>query len=301
MKRTLLNLTQNILSSLSSDEVNSISDSTESLQVAEIIKTKYFDIISRVDLPDHDQLIQLDPSLDNSSPVLMHVPDGVSEIHWIKYFNSNVIGDSGPGSSEHDTNVDLDPVSSTVTAPPPGYQYVTILPVQQFIEMVNGFNPETANVESFQYGGNINGYHGTYNFYFKNDRQPTYCCLLSNINLIFDSYDATQDDTLQASKSMAWGRVVPTFRMEDNFTPELDDEQVALLLNESKALAYFELKQAIHPLAQQEVKRGWSAVQKTKNVNKRPTDFDALPNFGRRGGYMSAPISYFKERGFDTY
>ena len=58
MKYTLLEMTQDILSNMSSDEVNSISDTTESLQVATIIKQKYFDLISRVNRPEHDQLIQ---------------------------------------------------------------------------------------------------------------------------------------------------------------------------------------------------------------------------------------------------
>jgi len=37
MKSTVLDMTQSILSGLGSDEVNSISDTTESLQVAEVI------------------------------------------------------------------------------------------------------------------------------------------------------------------------------------------------------------------------------------------------------------------------
>lgn len=299
MKRTLLDLTQNILSSLSSDEVNSIGDSAESLQVAEIIKTKYYDIISRVDLPEHDQLIQLDPSLDESSPVLMHVPDSVAEIKWVKYFNSNILDTAQ--TTGHGINTNIVPSTTTTAPPPPGYQYVTILPVQQFVDMTNAFNPNIADVQSFVYQGNVSGFPGTYTFYFKNDRQPSYCCILSNFNIVFDSYDATQDTTLQASKTMAWGRVIPSFRMEDSFTPDLDDEQVALLLNEAKSLAYFELKQATHPLAMQEVKRGWSSVQKNKSVSNRPSYFDELPNFGRRGGYLSAPVSYFKARGFDSY
>ena len=54
MKYTLLEMTQDILSNMSSDEVNSISDTPESLQVATIIKQKYYDIVSRGDLPEHN-------------------------------------------------------------------------------------------------------------------------------------------------------------------------------------------------------------------------------------------------------
>ena len=86
MKFTLLDMTQNILSAMSSDEVNSISDTTESMQVAQIIKNKYYDIVSRGELPEHQELFQLDPATDGSTPVLMFVPDGVSKINSIRYF-----------------------------------------------------------------------------------------------------------------------------------------------------------------------------------------------------------------------
>lgn len=295
---TLLDITQNILSALSSDEVNSISDTTESMQVATIIKNKYFDIINRVNLPEHDEFIQLDPSLDGDSPVMMFVPDGVAEVKWLKYFNSNILNDATTGG--HDINVDIIPTENSTSPPPPGYQYVTILPIKQFVDMVNTFNPEESNVENFEFADNVNGFTGSYNFYYKNDRQPSYCCIVSNYNVIFDSFDNTQDSTLQASKTMAWGRVIPKFLMEDTFVPNLDDEQFTLLLNEAKALAYFELKQSIHPKAEQEIKRGWSSVQKNKAVTNRPTYFNELPNFGRRGGFATSGVSYFKSRGWDS-
>jgi len=302
MKRTLLDLTQDVLSALSSDEVNSIGDSTESLQVATIIKNKYFDIINRVNLTKHDQLVQLDPSLDPTIPVIMYVPDGVAEIVWLKYFNTNLI-DPGAVSShgKHDTNTDIVNFVDGIPQHVPGYAYVTILPVGQFIDMVNSFNPNSPNVDQFTFTDQGNGFPGTYTFYYKNDRTPSFCTILNNYNVIFDSFDATQDSTLQTSKTMAWGRVIPTFKMEDSFIPDLDDESFTLLLNEAKALAYFELKQTIHPKAEQEIKRGWSTVQKNKSVANKPSAFNQLPNFGRHGYFQNnyAAGSEFKARGWD--
>lgn len=290
---TLLELTQNVLSRMSSDEVNSISDSTESLQVATIVKNKYFDIINRVNLPEHDQLVQLDPSLDDTSPVLMYVPEGVADLKWIKYFDSNVLDGSNPSDQTHDTNVDLVTSTSTANAAP-GYLYVTILPANQFIDMVNSFNPRENNVESFTFVDSSNDFPGDFTFYYKNDRQPCYCTIISNYYVIFDSFDNTQDSTLQASKSMAWGRVIPNFQMVDSFIPDLAEEQFQLLLNEATALAFYELKQQPHQLAMQEASRGWSSVQKNKAVTNRPTYFNELPNFGRRSGV------YYGTRGFNN-
>lgn len=111
---TLLQLTQNVLSRLGSDEVNSISDTVESMQVARIIQNKYFDIISRGLVPENEQLYQLVPSTDPTQPTLMYIPAGVSTLRWIKYFDSNPSDSqqvSQFGSFSHGLNLDL--VSST--------------------------------------------------------------------------------------------------------------------------------------------------------------------------------------------
>ena len=114
-------MTQDILSNMSSDEVNSISDSSESLQVATIIKQKYYDIISRGDLPNHNQLFQLNASLDSTKPTLMTVPDGIGHIEYIKYYDSNPLDSSDVSIDTHGLNVDIVPSvvsftsSSTVT------------------------------------------------------------------------------------------------------------------------------------------------------------------------------------------
>lgn len=300
---TVLDMTQNILSAMSSDEVNSISDTPESLQVAQILKNKYFDIITRLNLPEHNQFIQLNPSLTQLVPVLMYVPDGVAEIEWLKYFNTNVNAD-GSTNSQHDLNLDLTASIATANTAP-GYQDVKKLEVRQFVDMVTAFNPSQSNVGTFTFDDIVDlddhDFQDNYTLYFYNDRQPTYYTILSNYQVLFDAYDATQDSTLQSSKVMAWGRVIPHWKSVDTFIPDLDDEQFQLLLNESKALAFLELKQQGHPLASMEVKRGWSTVQKNKSKFNKPTYFDALPDFGRRGGGFTSPISLFKARGWDTH
>jgi len=127
MKSTVLDMTQSILSGLGSDEVNSISDTTESLQVAEVIKQAYFNILARSRLPMQEEMFQLDDSLDVTQPVLMYRPDRVAKMEWIKYYDSKL--------------------------PVTGYQYkyVTILPVRQYLDMVNSFNIVETNVRTFTF------------------------------------------------------------------------------------------------------------------------------------------------------
>lgn len=292
--QTLLDMTQEILSSLSSDEVNSIGDTTESMQVATIIKRKYFDIVARSGLPEHNQLIQLTPSNDIDKPVLMYVPEEVNTVEWIKYFDSNTFDGTTPNTYQHDLNTDIQSTSGGSTNTTPGYLYVTILPIRQFLDMVNRYNPEDDTTSTFTFTDPINGSPGVYTFYYKNNTQPRFCTIISNLYVIFDSFDSTQDDTLQASKTLCFGQVAPAFRMEDSFIPRIDDKEFPLLLNEAKALAFYELKQMPHAKAEQEAKRQWSSVQRNKAVNNQPSYLEALPNFGRRGS-NSGPYWYGKK------
>lgn len=295
MKYTNLDYVQSILSSLGSDEVNSVSDTSESLQVLDILKTTYFNIIGRTHPTEQSQLIQLDASLDNTMPALMYVPSNVRRIEWLKYFNNNTIGTNNPTGFQHDLNIDITS-SGNSTVAPPGYNYVSILPIQQFIEMTNSFNPLNSDVDSFTFTDNLNSIPGTYTFYFKNNKTPQYCTILSNFYVIFDGYDTKVDSTLQTSKTMAMAEISPSWSSADNFIPSLAEEQVPLLLNEAKSLAYFELKQSIHTKAEQEAKRQWSSVQRDKSIVNRPTYFNQLPDFGRRGTTNS---SFFKSKGWD--
>lgn len=297
MKLTNLQYVQNILSSLGSDEVNSVSDTTESLQVLEILKTTYYNVIARSALPEHSQLIQLNPSLDPTIPVLMYIPDGVRKIEWLKYFNNNNLPNASNNTNIHDLNLDIVSTGGTPGAAP-GYTYVTILPIQQFIDMTNSLNPNLTNVQSFTFTDSKNSMPGVYTFYYRDDKQPQFCTVISDFYVIFDGFDSQVDDTLQASKSMAYGEITPVWSNADNFIPNIDEEQVPLLLNEAKSLAFFELKQSAHPKAEQFAKRQWSSYQKRKAEVDRPTAFNALPDFGRRSQNATR---LFKDRGWDRF
>jgi hypothetical protein len=283
MKLSLLDMTQNILSALNGDEVNSYADTVESLQVAEIIKTSYFNMMSRLDLPEHNELCQLGASTNLSEPVLMFRPEGVSRIDWIKYYNQSSSNTTGE-SFVHDLNLDITDLT-TLDPESPAFGEIIILPAKQFLDRINNFNPNESNVGSFTFTPSSIGTDvtGSFHFNYMNDRPPENCTILQDYYIIFDSYDSSVDSTLQSSKTMCSGWISPRFLMQDTFVPALDDKQFPLLLNEAKSLAFLELKQMGHPKAEQEVKRQMSSLQKFKAVADKPSYFDQLADYGRRG------------------
>lgn len=288
MKLTVLELTQNILSALSSDEVNSISDTTESMQVATILQTTYFNLLTRYNLPEHDQLFKLISSTDATKPVVMTIPNGINRMEWVKYY-VEPSANSNPSSFIHDLNLDIHGQGGAPMLPPPAFTDIKMLTIKEFIDMTNRLN----NLDNFVGTCTLDVTNvstqavETFQFRFRNDKPPQYCCTIQNDYVVFDSYDNLVDSCLQSTNTMCYGWVLPYFLLEDNFVPLLDDQQFPLLLNEAKSLAFFELKQMPHAKAEQEVKRQISTIQKYKSEVNKPTPFEEFPNYGRRGrGWM---------------
>lgn len=254
MKYTLLELVQSIASTTDSDEINSISDSVESMQIANIVRTAYYDLIQRSNLPEHHSLVTLDASGDSAKPTLMYLPSTVSEVKWIKY--------------------DCREVSDTFA----NMRLIDYLPLDQFLNRMNGYDVDEADVETFTHTIGVD----TFTFVYTKDTHPSFYTTFDDNTILFDSYDSDIDTTLQKSKTMCFGRVVIPFTLSDSFIPDLDESQFALLLNESKSLAWYELKQSPHAIAERNSKRGWSNLQRSKEAVKGLSDFDKLPDFGRR-------------------
>lgn len=247
MKLSLVEVVQNILSRLDSDEVNSINDNTESRQVAEIVRSKYYDILSRANLPEHNQLFQLTASGDADSPVLMSKPSDVVRIDWIKY-------------------------DKRETEDEDSYQYVIPLSRTQYMDHIHSFDVTETNTDYLTLN--------SIRYYYKDDAHPSYYHVVDDQYVIFDSFDSDLENTLQTSKSLAFGLVLPTFLLEDDYIPELDDQQFSLLMNEATSVAFVELKQITNEKAEQEARRQWTTLQKNKDLHKLPA-LDSLPNFGR--------------------
>lgn len=90
MKKTLLQLTQNILSTMEDDEVNSIGDTVSSMSVAQVVKDVYEEMIVQLDIPGSDMLVKLESLSDVDRPNYLRMPDSIKKVHWIKYNGKDV-------------------------------------------------------------------------------------------------------------------------------------------------------------------------------------------------------------------
>lgn len=265
MRYTLLELTQSILSSMDSDEVASINDTVESQQVVEVIKTVYDDIISRGDLTSNKTLFNLTASENVLQPIIMTKPENIERIEWIKY----------------DTR-DVDDTEASWTN-------LTYLPPVDFVDYMHSGNQSGTDVGSFNY---LSGAFSM-TFTYRNDTAPHYYTSFDDNVIFFDSYDSAVDSILQSGKTLCYGSLSTTFERADDFVPDLQPQQFALLLNEAKSLAWIELKQTGHEKAEQSSRRNWRHLQKTRrevpnnsrDFTNNAENFSVLPNFARTRGY----------------
>ena len=255
MRMSLLEMVQQILMSMDSDEVNAISDTTESLDIANIIKECYFDIISEVAPKSSKGLFHLDASTDNLKPVLMYLPSSVANIHWLKY---NV------GDSLTDTN----------------FRDLSYMSVEDLFEFSDGLdiNETWVGTQVVQ----INGQD--FNIKFRNDQSPSYWTSLDDKTLLFDSYDSSYETTLTSSRTYGYWDLIPTFSMQNDFVPQLDPRQFQLLLNSAKAQAFVEKKQISNANAEKKERKHRILAYK-ENYRPAADTRSSLRRHNERRGY----------------
>mgnify|MGYP001354248936 CR=1 FL=1 len=253
MRYSLLEIVQEILSSMDSDEVNSISDTVESMQVATLIRGVYYDIATDIGLPEHETLFELNASGDPAKPCLMTVPTNVVTMRNLKY----------------DNKLDTDTYSD--------WQEVKFLPFEDFLKRVEIFRTYDSDVgeQTISFNGE------SFPIMYKSDSFPQYYTTADDNQILFDSYNSDVDTTLVKNKTMCMGNVYPTFTLEDAFAPDLDPSQFSLLRNKAKVRAFNELKQQPNEEAALEARRQKVIVQKRKRKTPDEAEVFKVPRYGR--------------------
>jgi hypothetical protein len=246
-KMTLLDMVQDILSDMSSDAVNSLNDTVESLQVAQIIKSTYLFMIAKMDRPWLGTLFQLE-SGTTTYPTRMRMPDDISEINWIKY-NKKLVSDTRERWGD------------VVRKTP-----------EEFIDALYLRNSSADNVETVLIVENVP-------LFIFNDRAPTMWTTFDDEYIIFDNYDSDVETNLQSSKTSCHGIKEPTWSESDTFTPDLPSSMFPFLLAESKATCMLRLKQSQDPKAEKMARDGKTRAQYSQWRTKRQ---DSIPDFGRK-------------------
>lgn len=223
-KMTVLEIVQDIISDMNDDEINSITDTIESLQVAQIVKSTYFEMMGNKNWPHLRKLDNLDASGDNTKPTHMGIPEDVREVEWVEY-NMKKVGDN--------RNY---------------FEQVKFVTPDEFLRRTSLYDNTLATVDV------ITDYSGV-TFHIKNDKNPEFCTSFDDENIVFNSYDSVLDTTLQRNKSRISVYAEPTWGMADTFVPDMPVDAFPALLAEAKSVAFARLKQSPDQKAEQQAIR----------------------------------------------
>lgn len=249
-KRTLLEMTQDILSKMNSDSVNSIGDTEEATQVAEIIRSCYYDIVETYDLPSAKELFFLEGLADTDRPATMKLPDTISKVVWIKYDTRENSGDAKQ------------------------YTDILYMPPYDFVTFCNARDSlDTTNYKVVSPYSNIS-------IVIDKNHAPTYWTSFDDEYIEFDSFDSGVESTMHASKTICQGLREPTFTLIDSFVPDLPGNLFALLEAASESACFAYHKQTISPKSEQRERRHRIRAQRSKWRTQRP--LIEGPDYGRK-------------------
>lgn len=111
-RKTLLKMTQDILSAMNSDNVNNIQDTEESTMVAQHIRDTYDYLITSREWPFLSKLSALTSLGDTATPTKLEIPTNVEKIYWFKYNKEYVVWKDP--TDFHDLIVSRDTTASNV-------------------------------------------------------------------------------------------------------------------------------------------------------------------------------------------
>lgn len=245
MKLTLLGVVQSYLNKTSGFYVNSIFDTDESQQVAQIAEEVYYSLVQRFrDWEFTTTVTTLDSVSDTTKPNYLQIPSNVQRLKdcTLEYNNST------------------DDVSVR-------YTRVEYLPPELFLKQVNKHNVRADNAEV------VEDHNGT-KFVIVNNKYPEYYTSFDGKYVVFDSYHSSYETTLQASKSRVVLTSEPVFLQADDFVIPVPEHMSELYRDMVIAECYEHLLQQPAPpsTTRRVATRAATAQQherKTGSMNKR--------------------------------
>lgn len=223
-KMTVLEIVQDVLNDLDGDFVNSIDDTEESQQVAAIAASTYRAMLSNRNWPHTNRTVNLTPSGDSDLPTHMSLVDNIKELISIFYDKQK----------NNETAIRMDEVKWKEP--------------EDFLRYTYSRNSDNANIKIVTDPSGVR-------LLILKDKAPDFYTTFDDTTLVFDSYDATVDSTLQANKTLARAYIIPEFVISDSHVPDLPEEAFSAFVEEVKSKSAYKLKQFEDVKSEQEASR----------------------------------------------
>lgn len=262
-KYTLLELVQDIHNDLNFDLVNSISDTVESVRVALMAKSTFFEFINRRDWPHLQKMGKADSAINTTQRTQLLLPTNLSKVERLNY-NRKRITDSRDK-----------------------YEELIYQSPERFLLDSNGIdNSQPNTLQSVTEDGAI------YNI--RTDRPPTYWTSFDDKTIVLDSYDAAVESSSNGFNTQLQYYRNPEWSHTDLFVPDLPEKVFPAYLAELKSVCSVRIKEVSDGKAEQQATR---QQRRLSNQSWETNDGFKTPNYGRcpKGGTTSIARATFRQ------
>lgn len=225
MKKTLLQIVQSTLGAMDSDLVDTIGETVESEQIAVLAEEVYYELATYASIPQFERLAQLVGKSTRDQATVMELPENCTDIKDIRYQHTDANGKTCMVS----------------------IHYVT---PEVFLNTQLALKVGDDNVD-------VNLMEDGIKIPYLTDRGPTCWTSFDEQELVFDAVDrAVQgDETLHNDASLVLAYIVPKFKMEDTYTPEIPPKMFSQYMNQIKEYSFNEQKQIAEPIRTRNAER----------------------------------------------
>lgn len=231
-KPTLLEIVQDILSDADGDEVNSIGDTIESMQVARVVRNCYRAIVEEFDLQGEDSAFQLEATTSATRPTHMSIPSNIFDVTLVKYDGRTIRYADPQAFLKH---------TETRDASEAGYMKVTD-PTGITLVVVTTRPPE---------------------FWTSFDGARS---------LVFDGWDGTVEATMQSSKTAGLGKKKRDLLLEDSSEIDIPETLHAFLYNEAREMFFDLYKDGAPRKVNEATRRSRTRAKERTNKIATPVD-----------------------------
>lgn len=246
--KTLLQITQDILSDMNGDSVNTITDTEEAEQVARIVISVFDNIVAKEKWNIHRTGITLTASGDNDFPTHMTLPSNVKELISVLYDTRK----NGVNQKQYTEMKWKEP--------------------DDFLRLLNSRDSTAPSTQTVTDPSGVV-------MLIRNDKAPEYFTSIDDETLIFDSFDSDVDTTLQTNKTQGLAYILPTLAFSDAAIPDLPNDAMRYLIEEATSRAQYKLREF------QDIKSEAESAQQRRTMSRKawkvnkPTRY---PDYGRK-------------------
>lgn len=248
---TNLEMVQNILSSMDSDNVNSIDDTEEALQVFEVLRESYYEILSRRKWKSDSKTRLLQQVGDTEKPTKFRIPTEVTRINCFRY---------------ETFKEGTDPVESS-------WKELKYLLPCDFINHVQSRNAVQLD-ERVEITTNDDGV----TMYIINDVEPEFWTSFDDEFVYLDNWVKEDSLTVTSPRTSVNVTQEHTYPVTDTGIPDIPTDMFPLLLSEAKSACWLNFKGTPNQKAEQVARRQYI---KMREESPKVEELRTAVNYGK--------------------